>query len=318
MDFHSLRTRFLLLLVVFVSVTLAALVVVRQRQVLETSEKLRVAASFYPLGEFARVIGGERVLVTTIVPTGAESHEYEPTPKDVAAVRSATLFLLQGGGYDPWAERVAADLPAERTRVVNMMASLTILGLTGEQPASSIDGTAIVADPHVWLDPLLAAKEIEGIRDALITVDPAGATVYAANAAAYLRELDALHDAFKAGLTRCAKRTVITAHAAFGYLAKRYGFVQEAIVGLSSEEEPTPRRIAEVIALARRDGIAYILYDPLAGPRLAETVAREIGARTALLDPLEGLNDARAQAGETYLTVMRENLTTLRTALACP
>ncbi len=155
------------------------------------------------------------------------------------------------------------------------------------------------------------------VAGALSEADPANRATYEANAGAYSRELDELDAAFTAGLATCDRRVLVTAHEAFGYLAARYGLTQDAIAGLEPESEPSPQRLADLARKVRADGTTTIFYETLVSPKVAESLAREAGVRTAVLDPLEGLTDDDAKAGRTYVSGMRENLAALRQALGC-
>jgi zinc transport system substrate-binding protein len=284
--------------------------------------RLRVAATFYPLAEFARQVGGDNVEVSTVVPGGVEPHDYEPTPQDIVAVQSADVFLYNGAGLDPWAERLRPELEAKGVAVVMMGEAVGPEALHGDEEEPGRDGTEEHGheggvDPHFWLDPVLARKEAEAIRDALVRADEARKDEYAAGAEAYGRELDALDEAYRRGLASCRQDTVVTSHDAFGYLAARYGFKAMPVAGLSPEEEPSPRRLADLSRAIRRQGIRYIFFETLVSPRLAETLARETGAKTLVFNPLEGLTDEELRTGEDYVSVMRSNLGSLRTALDC-
>jgi zinc transport system substrate-binding protein len=147
--------------------------------------------------------------------------------------------------------------------------------------------------------------------------DPQGAETYDRNAEAYESRLQALDRSFEEGLATCARRVIVTSHAAFGYLADRYGLEQEAISGLSPEAEPDPRRLQELIDLVKERGVTTVFSEELLSPAVAETLAREAGVRTAVLDPLEGLTPEEQQAGEDYVSIMRKNLAVLRSALGC-
>jgi zinc transport system substrate-binding protein len=159
---------------------------------------------------------------------------------------------------------------------------------------------------------------VDIIRDALVAADSEHTEEYTQNSVDFVRQLDLLDQKYREGLSACPLQTIVTSHAAFGYVAKRYGFAAIPIVGLSSEDEPSPRRVGEIVNLARENDIAYIFFDPLESSRLAETVAREIGGQTIALNPIEGLTESELRAGTTYLSLMEENLRQLRTALQCP
>ena len=265
------------------------------------SSKIRVAASFYIPAEFARQIGGEKVDVISITPSGVEPHEYEPTPGEIADVYSTKLFIYQGGVFDAWAGRLRDDLVTRGVKVVSVMDSF---GLKN-------------ADPHIWLDPDLARREAEIIRGALIEIDPVNAFLYQKNSVDYLNVISLLDEEYKKGLAQCAKKDFVVSHSAFGRLAGRYGLFPHSIVGASSEEEPSPGRIAEIIKLARAKGIKHIFTEPLVSSRAVETIARETGAEILTLNPIEGLTEKDAAEGKNYISLMRENLGNLRLALGC-
>lgn len=262
---------------------------------------VRVVASFYPLAEFARQVGGDRVKVVNLTPAGVEPHDFEPSPRDIATVYGANLLILNGAGLDIWAERLRPDMEARGVIVVDMARAMNTFS----------------ADPHFWLDPVLAAREVEAIRDILIEVDPAGGDGYRTRAERYLAKLAALDRAYRDGLASCAQREVVTSHAAFGYLAKRYNMSVVSIAGLSPDEEPSPRKLAEVVTLVRERGIQYIFTETLASPKLAQMITDETGAGILVFNPLEGLTEEEIHSGENYIFIMEANLKNLRKALVC-
>jgi zinc transport system substrate-binding protein len=280
-------------------------------------EKLRIAASFYPLAELARQVGGNRVEVINMTPAGVEPHDYEPTPRDIIRIRSAKVFLFNGGNTDAWAEKIQEDLKKRGVEVVNMSETLAKSGelLKGQEVVEESEKAGF--DPHFWLDPVLMQKQAMVVRDVLIKVDPGNVEYYTKTAADYLNQLAALDQKYREGLAHCQIRDVITSHAAFGYLARRYNLNMIYISGLSPNEEPSPRRIADIARLARQKNIEYIFFEPLTSPKLAQTIAQEVGAKTLVFNPLEGLTDEEVQAGKNYISIMEENLKNLRIALRC-
>jgi zinc transport system substrate-binding protein len=272
------------------------------------TNKLNVVGSFYPLAHFAEQVGGDKVNITTIVPAGVEPHDFEPTPKDIATVQSAQLFLINGSGLDPWAEKAAASL--RNTKTITMSNKMPLL------PANDTEAES-PTDPHFWLDPKLAQQEVTIIRDTLITVDPTNQSFYEQRAKNYLQDLATLDQEYRAGLANCSQRQIITTHAAFSYLAKEYNIEVVSITGLSPDEEPSAKKLAELTELIRQKNIHYILFETLVSHQLADTLARETGAQTLVFNPLEGLTNEEITQGATYLSVMRENLATLKTAMQC-
>jgi zinc transport system substrate-binding protein len=217
-----------------------------------------------------------------------------------------------GHGFQPAVEDVAKSRHSGVT--VDVLGALAAQRKLRELPSGAQEtGT----DPHVWLDPVLMGDVVDEVMKALTLADPAGAPIYQRNAERYRSEIEALDRRFRDGLADCARHVIVTSHAAFGYLAARYGLVQEAIAGLSPEAEPDPKRLAELADLVRREGVTTIFTEELVSPRVADTLAREAGVQTAVLNPLEGLTFQEVARGEDYVSVMDKNLATLRTALGC-
>jgi zinc transport system substrate-binding protein len=262
-----------------------------------------VAAALYPLAEVARSVGGNAVEVTDITPPGAEPHDLELTAEQVAEIQTADVVLYLGGGFQP---AVEAAVTEAQGRVVDLLEAL---------PAVS-EGSGVL-DEHVWLDPVLMTDMTERLARALTRADPTNRTTFRANADAFRADLAALDEAYREGLADCERRTIVVSHAAFHYLAERYGLRQEAISGLSPEAEPDPARLAALADLVRTEGVTVVFTEELVSPEVAETLARETGVRTEILSPLEGLTEEQSAAGADYLSVMEENLAKLRAALGC-
>jgi zinc transport system substrate-binding protein len=300
-----------------VAVPLLALTACQDRPKTEMPRPL-VVASFYPLYDFARNVAGDRAEVVSLVPTGVEPHDWEPSPADVARVEKAAVFIFNGAGFDAGAERLARNAPAGKTVLVEATAGLALLSvdLPGHERKAAA-ARAPESDPHVWLDPLLARAQVEAIRAGLARADPANAEHYATRAASYAARLSALHDTISQDLAHCARREIVVSHAAFAYLAKRYGLLQVPVMGLAPEAEPSPAELARVVRLVRTLKANVIFFETLVSPRLAQTLAAEVGARTLVLNPLEGLTTDEEKAGRDYVAVMEDNLKSLRAALEC-
>ena len=302
-------------------IALALLAACAPQQPSAPSAALPVAASFYPLAFFAEQIGKDHVAVTQVTPGGVEPHDYEPTPRQLIAVYGSKVFLMNGEGVDAWGDKIIDELKQKGVIVVRMTDAIALMGgfnEEGEQdPQHPVSANSDVYDPHIWLDPVLAQKEAALIRDAFITADPANADDYRRNADELTAKLKDLDAAYRAGLAHCAVKDAVVSHNAFRYLAKEYGFTTLAIAGLDPEQEPSPQRLAELADLARKEHIAYIFFETLVSPKIAETVATEIGAQPLVLNPIEGLTADDAAKGKEYVAIMRDNLTNLRTALQC-
>jgi zinc transport system substrate-binding protein len=250
-----------------------------------------VVAAFYPVAFAAQEVGGPTVRVKNLTPPGVEPHDLEATPEDVTELESADVDLLMGHDFQPALEQ-AADQGG--SAVVDLL----------DTPGLDLRPD----DPHVWLDPIRYERLVRRIAEAL--GDPAAVRPM-------IERLNALDAAYKRGLAHCRRSEIVTSHEAFGYLAERYGLRQVAITGLSPEAEPSPAHLADVIDRVRSSGATTVYGETLLSPKLADTVARETGARTAVLNPIEGLTPAEASRGEDYFSLMRENLAALRKGLGC-
>jgi zinc transport system substrate-binding protein len=272
-----------------------------------------VVASFYPLEFVVGRVGGDRVAVTNLTPAGAEPHDLELTPGDIAGLADADLVVYLAGLSPAVDEAVEAEAE-DRAFEVGEFADLALTYTPIEEGVAERDERG--TDPHFWLDPIRLADVADAIAGRLGEADPDGVESFSTNAASLRGELESLDGEFRAGLESCENRDVVTSHNAFGYLADRYGLVQVGITGLTPEEEPTPADLAAVIEFVREHDVRTIYYETLVSPAIAETVADETGAATAVLDPIEGLSDE--SAGSDYFTVMRANLASLQAGQSCP
>jgi zinc transport system substrate-binding protein len=267
---------------------------------------LQVVAAVYPLAYAAERVGGAEVDVRNLTPPGAEPHDVELSARDVERVRRADLVVYLGGGFQPALEDAVADAEGD---ALDLLDGLRLLHTEDhEEHGDEEDRNEESADPHVWLDPLRYATIVERVARALGRPDAADAVV---------RELRQLDLDYRRGLADCARRDLVTSHAAFAYLAHRYRLNQISIGGLSPESEPTPRDLEEIIEHVEESGARTIFFETLVSPEIAETVARETGAKTAVLNPLEGLTEDELESGANYFTVMRRNLAALQAALGC-
>ncbi|MCU7728754.1 metal ABC transporter substrate-binding protein [Actinoplanes sp. KI2] len=266
--------------------------------------RLAVVTAFYPLQFLSERIGGDMVTVTNLTKPGAEPHDVELNPRQVAQVADAGLAVYLRG-FQPAVDSAVAMEAKGRSFDVSSVVDL--LPYTGGE---SEDGSK---DPHVWLDPVRLSAIAGALGDRLGRADPTHASDYRERAQDLQDQLQDLDRAYAEGLATCRRHEVVTSHEAFNYLAHRYGLTQIGITGVSPEAEPSARQLAAVAAQARATGTTTIFFETLVSPKVAETIAREVGARTAVLDPLEGLTDPNAD----YFSVMRANLAALTTALGC-
>jgi zinc transport system substrate-binding protein len=252
-----------------------------------SGDRTSIVAAFYPIAYAAEQIAGDSARVRNLTPAGAEPHDLELTPGDVREIDNAAVVLYLGGGFMPGLETAVRDRSG---RSVDLL------------PGASS------SDPHVWLDPVRYEAMVRKIGIALGN-EPAASRLS--------RRVAALDTEFRRGLAHCRRRQIVTSHAAFGYLASRYGLEQIPLEGLSPEAEPSARGLADLVDLVRKSGATTVFFETLVSPKLAQTVAREAGVATAVLNPLEGLTSDQIAAGADYVSVMRSNLAALQKALGC-
>jgi zinc transport system substrate-binding protein len=267
-----------------------------------------VVAAFYPLMYVAAAVGGAEVSVTSLTPPGAEPHDLELSTDQVRRIADADLVVYLRGFQPQIDETVDQQAADSAFDAAGDPAALR------EAAGDHGDGDAGGKDLHVWLDPIRLAAIADRLADRLAEVDPDGAAGYRTRTADLRSGLERLDREYADALKTCQRREIVTSHAAFGYLAERYGLRQIAISGLSPEAEPSPQRLAEVAGKAREHQVTTIFFETLVSPKVAETLAREVGATAEVLDPVEGL--APDATGD-YVTVMRDNLARLRAALGC-
>lgn len=268
--------------------------------------RVHVVAAFYPLAYAAQQVGGDRVTVETLTKPGGEPHDLELLPRQILDIQDADL-VVHLSHFQPAVDAAVAAHAAERSLDVAEAADL--LTLTEGHDHGAVD-------PHFWLDPTRLAAVGEAIADRLAQADPAGAAAYRANAAAFTAQLTTLDAELETGLATCTNRDLVTGHSAFGYFAERYGFTQEPISGLSPDLEPRASDLAHVVEFVREHDVRTIYAETIASPLITQALARETGARVAVLDTVEGISDE--SAADNYPGVMRANLATLRLGQDCP
>lgn len=298
----------------------------------EDDGRLQVLASFYPLQYITEEIGGDLVTVTSLTPEGAEPHDLELSPAKAREVGDADLVVYLSDFQPAVDAAIAAREPAHLVDAADS-ANLQAHELQGTHDHEGDDEHSEdehadehaeehtaddghdhgELDPHFWLDPTRLAAVSQDVVAELSAVDPENAETYAARGAelqASLLELDA---ELTTGLSQCTSKVLVTTHEAFGYLADRYGLEQVGISGIDPDAEPSPARIKEVSATIRDRGVTTIYFETLISPKVAQTLASDLGITATVLDPLESLSDPDGD----YRSVMLANLEALRTGLGC-
>jgi zinc transport system substrate-binding protein len=293
------------------------------------SDGVVVLASFYPLQYVAQQIGGDLVTVDNLTPPAAEPHDLELSPAQVREIGTADLVVYLSGFQAAVDEGVESRAPEHVVDAADAAGLVEHEGTEGEghegeteeehaEHADEGDGHDHGAtDPHFWLDPSRLAAVGQAVADELAAVDPEHADEYAAGALRLGEQLDALDQEMADGLAACQGATLVTSHAAFGYLADRYALEQVGISELDPEAEPSPARLREIGDVVRANGVTTLYSETLVSPKVTETLASDLGVDTAVLDPLEGLSEDASAAGDDYVSVMRANLAALEEGLVC-
>jgi len=270
---------------------------------LEINSKLKVVSSFFPIDQFVGKVGGEAIERMLLIPKGVEPHDYEPTIKDIEHVDSADVLVYNGLGFENWIGKMNNPQKIDASKGLN---------------ASYLDERNMTFDPHVWLDPLLAKKQVENIRDGLIMIDPNHKDIYVNNSNNFLNELDNLDEKIRTDLESCKKKDFITFHNSFSYFAKQYGLNQHSISNTDPESEVTPARLTEIINIAKTLGLQVIYSEELVDPRQATVIAQEVpDGKVLVLSPIEGLSENEQKAGLGYIDKMNDNINNLMVGLQC-
>ncbi|WP_110927570.1 metal ABC transporter substrate-binding protein [Bacillus massiliglaciei] len=296
----------------------------------EKKDKVHIVTSFYPRYEFTKNVAGDLAEVDLLIPSSIEPHDWEPTPKDIGNIQQADLFVYDSEYMETWVPDMASSLDSD-TILVKASEGISLMdgqeeheheheGEEGEHEESSHEEGEEhehhhEKDPHVWLSPVLAQKEVMNITNALIEKDPDNEKTYRKNSDDYISQLKELDQQFKNTLSDVPNKEIITQHAAFGYLADEYGLEQVAIAGLSPENEPSPAKLGELKEFAKEHEISTIFFEETASPKVAQTLADEIGADTEVLNTLEGLSEEDQKNGADYISIMNNNLEKLKNAL---
>jgi zinc transport system substrate-binding protein len=271
--------------------------------------KLKVVASFYLMYDFAKNVGGDRVELTTLIPPGVSPHEFEPTPSAIRQLSDADVFIMNGAGMESWVPNLLEGVSNEKLLVVDTSSGIPLV--------SSQDSDVTGSDPHIWLDPVLAKRQVIAIKEALVKADPAGKEYYEQNAAAYEAKLDSLDSKIRAEMATCRKKDILITHATLAYFCKEYGCTQIPIEGVSEEGEPSPAELAKIIDQARAQNVTAVYFENLISPRSSQTIASEINGQVLMFNTVHGVTPEEQALGENYISLMEENLANIKKGLDC-
>jgi zinc transport system substrate-binding protein len=281
------------------------------------ASKVKVVASFYPIYYFVQKIGGDRVEVSSIIPPGVEPHDWEPTIQQRLKAESSDMIVYNGAGFEKWIDEIDAKFRVDTSEGLELLEGSS-KGGDHQTSASAHTDLNENADPHIWLDPILAKYQIEKIRDGLIKIDPANTNYYNGNAKKFIAELDSLDAFIRSELSNCDKIDFIAFHNAFTYFSNRYGLNQHSVYGVSPEGDILPQRLQEIIKLSRELNIDTIYAEDLIDPRLVNVIATEIpNGKVLILSPIEGIDEEEQKAGKGYIDKMRQNVENLKVGLRC-
>ena len=319
---HSLQRIFIFLIIislVLVGCTKDPATVEIREKVEGKADVIKVFVSFYPYYDFAQKVGGDNVQISTIVPAGTEPHSFEPSPKTIAKLEKADIFIYNGLDMEPWLDKVLTLLEGKDIKLIDASKTVEVIYYDEEDHTGhnheEEDHNHGQYDPHIWVDPINVINISQAIKEAFIDIDSANKDVYESNYSSFKGDLEELDNAFIEGLKDAEERKIIVSHSAFGYLAKRYNIEEIAIAGISPNAEPNPKRLAELTEIARRNKINYVFFEALANVKTAEILADEAGLDILTLYNVEGLTDDQRNNGDDYISIMYDNLDTLKKAL---
>jgi len=307
---------------VFFALILAAVLLVPKTFTDNSPREIKIVTSVFPLMEFARAVAGDRGEVSLLLPPGAEIHTWQPRPSDIVRLSSADLFVYIGSDMEPWLNDILASVrnPRLRTLEASHGVSLIELDAAGELNlrVNEREHEHGAVDPHIWLDFHNDQVIVDRIAAVLSEMEPTGVPDFKKNASACKKKLQSLDETYRKSLKSCVHKVfILGGHAAFGYLARRYGLHQVSLYGLSPDSQPTPKKLIEVVELAKKHRIKAIFFESFVSDELANVLAREVKARTMVLNPGASLTKEELQSGVTFFDIMERNLENLKDGLIC-
>jgi len=264
----------------------------------EDDSSVKIYTTFYPLYDFTKKIVGNSANVENLIPAGVEPHDYELSLKQTAQLYDADVFIFLGESMEPWAQKLAGELEDKGIVVI-------------EAGKDLIEND----DPHIWLDPILAKEISERIYEGIVSIDREHEKTYKENLVDLSNKFDELDNAFKVLAEKAARKDIVVSHAFLGYVANRYGFNQVSITGLSPQDEPSPKKMSELIEFCKANDVKYIFAEQGGVLKLSQTLANETDAEILVMNPLGTLRPEEIEAGEDFFSIMTENLELLNIAL---
>ncbi|NHM30971.1 metal ABC transporter substrate-binding protein [Neobacillus terrae] len=284
-----------------------------KEQSTKSAKRLHIVTTFYPMYYFTKQVVGNKADVDLLIPNGTEPHDWEPTTKDLANIQDSDIFVYNSRYFETWTKKMLTSVDTSNLKVVEASSGIKLINALEENKSELNSGSS--KDPHVWLSPVLAQHEVEDITRAIIKADAKNKNLYEENASSLKSKLSDLDQLYKTTLKTATQKQFVTQHAAFGYLAREYGLKQIPIAGLSPDVEPSMGKLQELAELTKKNNIKIIYFEGLTSSKVAQTLADETGAKTEVLNPLEGLTKEDQKEGLDYIGVMKKNLNKLKLSL---
>jgi zinc transport system substrate-binding protein len=288
-----------------------------------SAKDFSIVTTIFPLKEFAHAVGGERVNVNLLLPPGAEPHTWEPRPSDIIKLSHADIFIYTSAEMEPWIQRVLKSINNPKLIIIEASQGLPLLSIDNlpqphDENFTKKNPSHGGVDPHFWLNFEYDQKVVDKIANALSKKDPEGAEYYRTNAEKYKKKLQDLDLKYKKELNNCKCREfIVGGHSAFSYMAKRYELKQISLYSINPNSEPTPKKMAEVIKLAKQYQVRAIYFEEMVSDKLAKVIAKEVGAKVLVLNPGANLKRKQIDSGVTFLSLMEKNLDNLKYGLIC-
>ena len=269
-----------------------------KQTVQQVLDRHKILVTFYPIYKFTKAVGGDKIDVSIIIPSGVEPHDWEPTIQDIENLKNAKMVVINGAGLEPWITKLVSANP-------------DIIVVDSSKNIPLLEKSESMTDPHIWLDPVLVKIQVQNIADGLIKIDPENTDYYQQNANQYKTKLDLSDNKIRTDLANCNKKDFLAFHDSFSYFSKEYGLNQNTIVGgLNPENEPTATKIEEITQKAQNLGIKVVFSEEAVNPQISKVISDEIHGKVLVLSPLEVTN-----INDDYVEKMQNNLANLKEAL---
>lgn len=291
----------------------------KEKETSSSHQSVKVVTTFYPMYDFTKQVVGEEGEVSMLIKGSVEPHDYEPSPKDIAKIQQADVFVYNSKEMETWVPSVLASIDKSQVKVIEASQGISLAkgsdSLEEEADHAHAKDHHHEYDPHVWLDPVLAKQEVQQIRDGLKSVSQLDQSVLTTQAKAYEEKLTQLDQAYQTAFKGASQRVFVTQHAAFGYLAKRYNLTQLPIAGISPDQEPSPASLAKMEKFVKENQVNIIYTEALSSSKVAKTISEATGAELKELSTLESLSAKENKQGLDYLKIMEQNLTALKESI---